>query len=137
MLDEDDRDFKRTRKPVEETEDRPIAIVNRDYHSSNKPKKRRIEEHESGPRIKLSKDDSLEDVKPEVKVKVKEEEDSRKKEDERKKDEDDSKKKEDEQSAEHDRTEKKRESSSGNYSLLTCYSLPGGLKFTALKIELD
>lgn len=135
MLDEDDRDFKRTRKPVEETEDRHIAILNRDYHLSHKAKKRRIEsEHESGPRIKLSKDDTSEDVKSEVKVKIKEEEGSRKKEDERKKDEDNSNKKEDEQSAEHDRIEKKTESSSGNYSLLICYStVPGGLTFTALK----
>ncbi len=114
MLDEDDRDFKRTRKPVEETEEKPILTINRDYHSSNKAKKRRIEsDYDSGIRSKLSKDDTLEDVKSEVKVK--EQEGSRTKDDERKKDEDSSKKKDDEQSVENDRIEKKRESSSGKY----------------------
>jgi hypothetical protein len=116
VLDEDDRDFKRTRKPVEETEEKPILIINRDYHSSHKAKKRRIEaDHDSGTRIKLSKDDTSEDVKTEVKFKIKEEESSRTEDDERKKDEDASKKKDDEQSVEHDRSEKKREISSGNY----------------------
>ena len=108
VLDEDDRDFKRTRKPVEEEEEKPISIINRDYHSSHKAKKRRAEsDHDSGTRIKLSKDDAVEDTESEPKSK--EEGDSRTKDDEKKKDEVSSKKKDDQQSVENERSEKKRE----------------------------
>lgn len=111
MLDEDDRDFKRTRKPAEDNEEKPILTVNRDYHSSHKAKKRRVEaDDESGTRIKLSKDDTSEDEKSEAKSRVKEEKD-----DEMDDDEDNLKKRDDEKSGEHDRSEKKREGSSGVY----------------------
>ena len=120
MLDEDDRDFKRTRKPVEEIEDRPILTINHDHQTSHKAKKRRIEsEHEGGTRIKLSRDDTSEDARSEVKAKIKEEENSRTKDDERKKNEDN------EQSDEHDRIGKKKECSSGNYGILIFYSTEG------------
>ena len=112
-LDEDDRDFKRTRKPVEEAEEKPILIVNRDYHSSHKAKKRRMEsDHDSGTRNKLSNDDPSEEVKSEVKLR--EEDASRTKDDERKKDEDGLKKKDDQQSVENERSERKRDNLSGN-----------------------
>ena len=121
MLDEDDRDFKRTRKPVEEEEEKPISIINRDYHSSHKAKKRRAEsEHDSGTRIKLSKDDTVEDAESEVKSK--EEESSRTKDDEKKKDEDSSKKKDDQQFVENERSEKKRENLSGTVTAVRKYS---------------
>ncbi|XP_028406262.1 RNA-binding protein 26-like [Dendronephthya gigantea] len=108
VLDEDDRDFKRTRKPTEDIEEKPILTVNRDYHSSHKGKKRRIEaDHDSGTRIKLSKDDTMEDEKSEAKERMKEEKD-----DEMEDNEDNLKKKDDEKSGEHDRSEKKREGSS-------------------------
>ena len=114
MLDEDDRDFKRTRKPVEEDEEKPILIINRDYHSSHKAKKRRAEsDQDIGTRIKLSKDDTVEDVDSELKSK--EEEVSRTKDDERKKDEDSLKKKDDQQSVENERYEKKRENLPGYF----------------------
>lgn len=145
MLDEDDRDFKRTRKPVEETEEKPILTTSRDYHSYHKAKKRRVEsDHDTVIRIKVSRDDSTEDAKSDVKTRIKEEESSRKIEEEsyrkrdedssRKKDEENSQKKEEDSSAkkneksnehleQHERPEKKRESSSGMYSLrlLRCH----------------
>ena len=124
VLDEDDRDFKRTRKPTEEIEEKPILTINRDYHSSYKAKKRRVEsDHDSGARIKHSKHNISDDIKSEMKVKmkdseeeddIKEEESSREEDEDHKKSEDISEKKDDdEQSSEQDKSEKKRESSSG------------------------
>ncbi|XP_046853358.1 RNA-binding protein 26-like isoform X2 [Xenia sp. Carnegie-2017] len=110
VLDEDDRDFKRTRKPVEEVEEReekPILTIHRDtYQSSQRAKKRRSESDRdiSAPRVKVLKNEPTEDIKDEfAKNKNKDEgmdEDITKRKDGK------------EQSSKHNLADKTRESSS-------------------------
>lgn len=70
VLDEDDRDFKRTRKPTEEVEEKSISTSTRESHFGFKPKKRRAEhDHDGGLRNKVSRDDSIDGVPTEGKGK--------------------------------------------------------------------
>lgn len=69
-MDEDDRDFRRTRKPTEDVEERAISTANRDAYMGYKFKKRRAEpDHDAGLRSKISRDDASDAISTDSKGK--------------------------------------------------------------------